>query len=276
MMEPLRDLCLQIREQPREEPPWLVLADVLMEAGEPRGELIALTSPLAERERLRRDPPREWWRSVPEDVEARIAELTDLPAWTDALALPSTRGDRELTWFRGTVQRIGYADARVVHVRRGFDALGHHWSGLLCRELELHGMSPSRSSARSLVRHPGVVGLHTLVLHDCDSVLEAAARAELGLKRLEIESHTYRGARVEPLFTAPWLEGLSALCLRTTLNDRQVERLANCASLAGLRWLEVSEWTPGHRLRPLYESPWLSGCTIYPPRPSAGLAALQP
>jgi len=93
-------LLAEVIADPRAIAPRLVYADALLEAGEPRGELIQVQSALEELDAD--DPTRD-------ALEARAADLLALhePEWTWALRERCELHDRpsELRYRRGFVER---------------------------------------------------------------------------------------------------------------------------------------------------------------------------
>ncbi|MEO0601269.1 MAG: hypothetical protein AAF211_07525 [Myxococcota bacterium] len=245
-----------IARVPGDERRWLVLGDALQEWGDPRGELVALTS--AEAERMRTRPFRHA-PEIPPLVRARVAALTDEAAWLADLGLPPL-ASRHVGWHRGLVERLSIEGGSIAEALDLLDALWGHWSGRRCARLWLD-VASDRDLVRLLVSHPGFQQLRALAIHE-PSMLDAVIDSELQLEELTLRGFSLSDAQLTRLLRAPWVSGLHTLKLRVALPVGHGRPLAACPALRSLRWLDGP--LDGGSLR---RSPFLERCHVYVWRP---------
>ncbi|MEM6928827.1 MAG: hypothetical protein AAF602_17950 [Myxococcota bacterium] len=263
-MNALFALCDQIHDSPDDENPWLVLGDALLDRGDPRGELIHLTSAesvrLRERRRALASPgkPRtqQLFSRTSLRTRLRIAELIDEVSWTDALELPRRAASHPIVWHRGAVEWVGLSRASASEARSLFDAFEGHWSGRLCQRLRFVGGPASYRSAEAFVQHPGFRRLRALSIDD-GPVLEQVLANPMRLTELELRGFSMSEGQLRRLLVAPWLPQLHSLTLGVELPDTHPELLASCSRLDNLRRLGG----PIDRPR-LAGSPWLANCHV--------------
>jgi len=147
------DLWEAVRRQPDDDAPRLVLADALIEHGDPRGEFIAL--------QLRPEP----WSRADLARQRRLLKLHE-KEWLGPVALVTTKASR--------IWRRGFLDDCTFWPKRGQvpAAVGHPaWAGV--RRFTLDATD---GGARELLMHPVMRGLR--FLHGgAEPVIEALAQA---------------------------------------------------------------------------------------------------
>ncbi|MEN0062905.1 MAG: hypothetical protein AAGA48_12195 [Myxococcota bacterium] len=261
-MESLLELCDNILASPDEEDRWLVLGDALLDRGEPRGELILLTSAEAVRLRVRcqapasAEKPRVLHLGSLESVvqRMRIAELTDEASWTRALRLAPSQTNWRIGWHRGAVERLSFDEASAVDVVEVLHQLEGHWAGRLCQRLRLADVASAHGAAKTLVQHAGFRRLRALSVGD-GPILEELLVSASNVRELELHSFVMSESQLQRLLDAPWLDQLHALTLAVELPPGHAERVADCPRLRNLRRLD------GPFKREILESsPHLSNC----------------
>lgn len=287
-MKLVSELCARLRQRPDDEGCWQVLGDVLIEHGEPRGELIV-------RSMVRRDPNasrrwgdqgrRAWWDETPEAMETRVRELTDEAEWLQVLGItspvdPFGRPMVRVRFVRGFVDDVQMYSQTRKDVLAVLDRLGKHWSGELCRRFEIRRGRPSPSGyLDGVARVPGGVGrrigVHPVLrripeieVHASGPIVGGLAAArDVRWRRLSIygrlEAHTFEG-----LLAAPWIENLEALTLSINWPRGRDDQLAACPRIGNLRWLGLGFLGPatGGTRDPnvvVSRSPHLGRCYVF-------------
>ena len=221
-------LLAEILADPRAIAPRLVYADALLEAGEPRGELIQVQCVLEELDAD--DPARD-------ALEARAADLLALhePGWTWELRARCELHDRasELRYRRGFVECVELRASRV--------------PALMPILTELTPLRKLRVSfdtgAETLGSVPGLMDLEGLsvqgVMNGDDPVRAFASWPHRGRLRMLHLGNLTPGSAGSAVAGMPAMAGLESLSLGTIADDDLVA-LAAAAHLARLRQLRLS------------------------------------
>ena len=245
----LAPLLAEVIADPRAIAPRLVYADALLEAGDPRGELIQVQCAL---EGLDADDPAR------DALEARASDLLALhePAWTRELRERCELHDHpfEFAYRRGFVES---ARLRAARVRALLPILAEQTP---LRELRIG----SAQRVEDLAEVPGLVELEGLSLHGAasgDALVRAfASWPHRGrLRSLQLEGGT---AAARAVAGAPALAGLERLSM-SFLDGEGVGALAAAAHLASLRALALPHVAlDGASLEVLGRSPALSSLEV--------------
>src|SRR6185436_18829491 len=239
----LAPLLAEVIADPRAIAPRLVYADALLEAGDPRGELIQVQCAL---EALDPDDPAR------DALEARATDLLALhePAWTWELRERCELHDHpfEFAYRRGFVES---ARLRAARVRALLPILAEQTP---LRELRIG----SAQRVEDLAEVPGLVELEGLSLRGAasgDALVRAfASWPHRGrLRSLQLEGGTaaaraVAGAGVGALAAAAHLASLRALALpHVALDGASLEVLGRSPALSSLEVLEIGHvrWRGG-------------------------------
>jgi len=221
-------LLAEIIADPRAIAPRLVYADALIEAGDPRGELIQLQCAL---EGLDADNPAR------DALEAPAADLLALhgPAWTRKLRERCALHDNpsELGYRRGFVER---AELRATRVRALLPILMEQ---VPLRELRIS----FAERIDELADIPGLMELEGLsvhgVLNGVDLVRAFARRPHRGrLRMLQVGDLSYNAVG-RAIAGTPELAGLESLSLAVA-TDEDLTEIATAAHLTRLRRLRLT------------------------------------
>jgi uncharacterized protein (TIGR02996 family) len=185
------ELFPAIAREPRNDEARLVLADALIEAGDPRGELITMQCELA-RVLGTHPPPPEGWRPrrlqrpVPEKVETRSRQITrqqnkllkEHPEWTP----PAEIGRFGVQFWRGFISAISVFDLGSWdgdRLRRLLD------SAPIASRIYLFGATRLPELVRALGDHPVGTSLQMLMFSGGEDAQLGVAMADARLPALE-------------------------------------------------------------------------------------------
>jgi uncharacterized protein (TIGR02996 family) len=240
-----------IKENPDDDTPRLILADWLEEHGDPRGTFLRIQCELAkpEGDRTRRHQLGVQMRQILERHE---------PAWLAPFgALGKSRDYR-----RGLLRLALGADFLAGPAPPGL-AASEEWAWV--DHVQVWSYHPVRGSdlTRDLTRSGLLDNLSSLCLPECEGLAEFLARPECGrLSALEL-----RGPLpADPLTvvsTSPHFHRLSALTLEHAgLGPQGAEVLAAGGGLRRLRWLRLQSNAVERRgVQALVQAPWMRGVT---------------